>query len=65
MHVLGMEAKHGMEWDLLNDPFLLHDRLLKIVPISYTNWDDKSKFQIYPYTAFFTASHHIQEIKVQ
>lgn len=52
-----LKEVHGEAWKLFADPFLLHIRLKKIVPIPYTEWPNKGRFQIYPYTSFWQGAN--------
>ena len=44
------KEKYSLQWNLHDDPFLLHHHMAKISPIPYTDWPHKQGFQIYPYT---------------
>ena len=46
------KEKYGTQWQLHDDPFLLHHRMAKVCPIPYTEWPHKQGFQIYPYIPY-------------
>ena len=46
------KEKYGTQWQLHDDPFLLHHRMKKVCPIPYTEWPHWQGFQIYPYTPY-------------
>ena len=46
------KEKYGTQWQLHDDPFLLHHRMEKVCPIPYNEWLHWQGFQIYPYTPY-------------